>query len=425
MNISDHLRLRDREKVAVVQKILFRVLEPPPANVGFSHAIGADRGAHRTIYNGYAMLEDPEDGMFSNIHRISAKSATSMISNGHSYPRRKPFPTAGAVTGIGSLPFRQTAKALECVAEYSPEIPFWPQLPQLSAGESAIAQGFSLIADLIEPRGDGYGYQVKAGRLDVVVERLSQSDGELTAASAAGFYAFEEALLLGRFSSASAIKGQVEGPITLAACLFQQNRSFLSDAALFAAVSTHVSCLIRRQVERLSVADLPVVLFVDEPVLCLAPTSPSDVTEAVRLDAVAAAMDTVREAGAYAGLHCCAERPFAQMCRAKPDILSFDAHEGLELFFADQDARNFAVEGGTVAYGMIPTWQGVAGLDSVSLFTRWFKAASEAGNAQELAQHALITATCGLGLLDETSVPASIDLARRLGMLIHSLAVNA
>ena len=42
------------------------------------------------------------------------------------------------------------------------------------------------------------------------------------------------------------------------------------------------------------------------------------------------------------------------MCRAKPDILSFDAHEGLELFFADPDALRFVDKGGMVAYGLVP-----------------------------------------------------------------------
>jgi hypothetical protein len=34
------------------------------------------------------------------------------------------------------------------------------------------------------------------------------------------------------------------------------------------------------------------------------------------------------------------------------NILSFDADEGFELFFADPDARNFVHRGGIVAYGM-------------------------------------------------------------------------
>ena len=50
---------------------------------------------------------------------------------------RMPFIPAGAVTGIGSLPLTSVTSAIRAVAEFSPEVPFWPQLPQLSeTGES-------------------------------------------------------------------------------------------------------------------------------------------------------------------------------------------------------------------------------------------------------------------------------------------------
>jgi len=37
-----------------------------------------------------------------------------------------------AVTGIGNLPLTSVASAIQSLAEFSPEVPFWPQLPQLS-----------------------------------------------------------------------------------------------------------------------------------------------------------------------------------------------------------------------------------------------------------------------------------------------------
>lgn len=46
------------------------------------------------------------------------------------------------------------------------------------------------------------------------------------------FGAFEQALSSSRFDSAVAIKGQIEGPITFAAYLFQKDKLFLADPAL-------------------------------------------------------------------------------------------------------------------------------------------------------------------------------------------------
>src|SRR6266478_4208896 len=201
-----------------------------------------------------------------------------------SHTSRMPFVAAGAVTGIGSLPLTSATSAIRSVAEFSPEVPFWPQLPQLSQQESIVGQGLGIVENLIEPRNEGYGYQVREGQLDSVLEILHRSSGELTPLNAAGFGAFEKALSSGLFRSAVAVKGQIEGPITLSAYLFHQGRPFLSDPALFAALAFHVSQIICWQIDRLKSAGLPVLLFVDEPALC--PYTPANaVTEERRLSA--------------------------------------------------------------------------------------------------------------------------------------------
>jgi hypothetical protein len=335
---------------------------------------------------------------------------------------RLPFVAAGAVTGIGSLPFMSAASAVHSVAEFSPEVPFWPQLPQVSDQESIVGQGLGIVEALIEPRNEGYGYQVKAGQLDRVVEILHLSTGALPPANAAGFGAFEEALSSGVFDTALAVKGQIEGPITLSAYLFDQGRPFLSDPALFGAVAFHISQIIGWQIERLKSAGLPVLLFVDEPALCLDAPIANAVPQKIRLSALAATLEGARTHGAYAGLHCCAARPFERMCRVQPDIISFDAHEGLDSFFADWHALDFMQQGGTVAYGVVPTRPGVNALDSASIFVRWLKAVSSVGDPQKFAQRAMITATCGLGLLDTSAVAESFRVAHSVSKLIRSLA---
>ncbi len=334
-----------------------------------------------------------------------------------------PFVPAGAVTGIGSLPFTSVTSAIRAVAEFSAEIPFWPQLPRLAEGESIIGQGLGIVADLIEARSEDYGYQVKEGRIDSLLEILHRSSGELTPANAAGFGAFEEALSAGLFSSAVAVKGQIEGPITLSSYLFHKGRPFLSDPALFAAIAFHISQIICWQIDRLKSAGLPVLLFVDEPALCLeAPAGNAAVSEEKRLNALAVTLEDARIRGAYAGLHCCAARPFERMRRANPDILSFDANDGLDLFFADSHALDFVHEGGTVAYGLVPTRSGLNAGDAASIFIRWLEAASLAGDPQKFAQGAMITATCGLGLLDTSSVAESFSVAHSISKLIRTLA---
>ena len=91
-----------------------------------------------------------------------------------------PFVAAGAVTGIGSLPLTSVSVGNSVGCRIFAGSPFWPQLPQLSERESIIGQGLGIVEDLIEPRNEGYGYQVKDGQLDSVLEILHRSSGELT-----------------------------------------------------------------------------------------------------------------------------------------------------------------------------------------------------------------------------------------------------
>src|SRR5450755_133436 len=126
---------------------------------------------------------------------------------------------------------------------------------------------------------------------DLTTKPSAENLGELTPANAAGFGAFEEALSSGVFSSAVAVKGQIEGPITLSAYLFHHGRPFLSDPALFAAIAFHVSQIICWQIERLKTAGLPVLLFVDEPALCLEATVANSVSEEKMLNALAVILE--------------------------------------------------------------------------------------------------------------------------------------
>ncbi len=332
---------------------------------------------------------------------------------------RGEFAPSGAITGIGSLPFDAVGVAMEAVRDLSPELPFWPQLPQRSRKEGIIAQGLGMLSDFIVPRQEGYGYEVKPGKVDAVAEALHRGDGSLAVESAAGFHVFVDALAKGEFAGARAVKGQIEGPITLAAFLFHRGKPFLEEPTLFAAVAFHVSQMVCWQVERLARAGKPVLLFVDEPALCL---QASRADEERWLSALAAALRDAKSRGAWAGLHCCAASPFARMAQVKADILSFDAHEGLERFFLDPAARAFAGEGGIVAYGLIPTQQSLDGIGAASIFRRWFALASSAGDPREMARRAIVTATCGLGMLDASAARESFALAAAVGAKIRSLA---
>jgi hypothetical protein len=70
MDVADHPGLRQGEKVAVVFEVLGRVFESLPADIRLGHAIGAYGGAHRSIDDGDAVVENVLKGMPMNWFHI-------------------------------------------------------------------------------------------------------------------------------------------------------------------------------------------------------------------------------------------------------------------------------------------------------------------------------------------------------------------
>src|SRR5262245_35118523 len=126
------------------------------------------------------------------------------------------FLPPGAVTGIGSLPFRDPHTAVAWVAQTSPLLSFWPELPQRSPYARSVEQTFGAFADLVRPCRTGSGYEVAPGQLATLRERLEQASVCLEPARSAGFFAFEQVMAAGWYAHAVAVKGQMIGPLTLA-----------------------------------------------------------------------------------------------------------------------------------------------------------------------------------------------------------------
>jgi hypothetical protein len=106
----------------------------------------------------------------------------------------------------------------------------------------------------------------------------------------------------------------------------------------------------------------------------------------------------------------------------KPDFVSFDAHENLESFCADPDAQAFIRGGGITAYGLIPTLENLGGLNPMDLISRWMQACSDVANISDSAAFSLVTATCGLGLLDEGAAAESFTIARCVASALRRIA---
>ncbi|HHW88840.1 MAG TPA: hypothetical protein GX400_21845 [Chloroflexi bacterium] len=341
---------------------------------------------------------------------------------------RPPLEFWGSVTGIGSLPHVDPTAAVDFVAQQCPDIPFWPQLTQRAPEEYMLLQMLTPLLDLLH-RQSPARLLVKPGQLADFRKRLQQVEATFTAATAAGFFAFERACAAGRFTNARILKGQISGPLTLGRCLLTEEgapgrnspqptwHTLLNDPAVMNELTDYLCRLATWQIQRLQRFGKPVMLFVDEPALTPALSTP---TQLVYLRRV---LETIRNAGAIAGVHCCALGATEALLATAPDVISFDAYSELETFMSTPTLPAFFAAGGGLAPGLIPTFNDPTSLAADDLFLRWSQSLTLAGlDAGVVARRTLITATCGLGLLPLSAAQASFTQAQRLGFLVYMQA---
>ncbi len=319
------------------------------------------------------------------------------------------FNLGGTVLGIGSLPHTDPAAAVRFVAEYCPAIPFWPQLPQRSAQDDLLLQMLAPLADLLEMSAAGR-IDVLPGRIATLRRRLHSASARLDETHAPGFFAFEQALADGAFTDARLLKGQIYGPLTLARCLYVNGCPIYKLPGIYAALTDYLCRLARWQTMRLRRFGKPVLIVVDEPALAL------ETPDSEALKYVRQVLQTIHEAGASSGVHCCAAAHPATLVNLAPNLLSFDAHIGLETFLRDGQIQQFVVaENGWLAFGLIPTLLDLSPLAVDDIFARWVGAAVGGGyDVERLVSQSLISATCGLGLLNEHSAAQSFVYAQSL-----------
>lgn len=303
------------------------------------------------------------------------------------------FAPAGAVTGIGSLPIGDPVEAVEAVAAWCPELPFWPQPPSDDVADAALTQ---VIGSRVGVGGTGI-------------------DGPVQGAAASHFAAFERALRGGAFPRARAVKGQVTGPVTLASLVQVEGATGLDRPDVLAALAERVTAQAVWQVQRLRHAGLPVVIVIDEPALGLV-----DEGQASRaLVVLAQVLDAVRRAGGVAGIHCCTTSRIGWLVSAEPDVISFDAVHG-DVFSDDRPAQRFWSGGGVVSFGLVSAGAPMASADD--LFVRWLAGGMRLRALADLAQRTVITSTCGLGTATVDQAAEAFAAAAALGALITKVA---
>ncbi len=342
-------------------------------------------------------------------------------------------------TLIGSLPLKEHTEATRMVLEYMPEIPLWVQLPcypeerllsQFAENLPGIrGEGDSLYFDSQDPSFESELLSFFEQFISVTEEGSGLSDSifAFSERTGRGFNTF-----LSEVSKMDkkpvGLKGQITGPFTMLTGLKDKaGRAAYFDSQLREAVVKAVGLKARFQVEAMKKLNENVLLFFDEPALSgFGSSAMVGITKEEVIADLTDVIETIHEAGALAGIHVCANTDWSLIFATPVDIISFDAYgyfDRMELF--KTQLIEFMEKGKIVAWGLVPTLnsEDLEREDVSSLKARWDShVKSLGGNPELIKKQALITPSCGTGLLSVELTQKALGLTRDLSRIIRNQA---
>lgn len=337
--------------------------------------------------------------------------------------RRLELGTSMPTTAMAILPHRDPERALDLA--FTLDIPFWPQLPNVSYSEDTYVQ---TVRGMPGARVDHQGLRIlfdEEAFYAGLEEYLSlESDDELFAVTP------EDSLTYAGFlqrasADHAALRGQFMGPISL--CLMVKDPDgkpiIYRDDAREVAIR-HVAHRVNRHLRDLRAINPRAFVWVDEPGLEFLFTGITGYTaESARADLslFLSLLEGPR------GIHLCGNPDWDFLLRSDLDLLSLDAYNNREILAGYRKSLSgFIARGGRVAWGSVPTHTAALEEENVhSLAARLrgiWKSLEEAGLLPEAVRQAsiLTPATCCLVNQDLTAtVERAFQVLRELrGLLL-------
>lgn len=322
---------------------------------------------------------------------------------------------------IGSLPLADHQQAMDLIAEHSPEIPLWPQLPRLP-GEGMVRQFLDGLPGLCDENGKTFiasdhtgfpqamaAFYVDALSMEGAAPAVIPKRFHLSPDTAQGFFTFLD-YLSHRPSTGFTVKGQITGAVTAGIGVSDAHgRPILHDDNLRDMLVRLLAAKAAWQVAQLAPFStrVPPIIFVDEPGLVgFGSSGFAGVSREMAIETTTSLLAAIKGAGGLAGLHICANGDWGPALSSPADIISFDAYSYFDNFLLyREELCAFLARGGVLAWGIVPTGdpQAVAEESAPSLFQRWLEQLQRLRalgfSEEQLAAQTLIAPSCGTGSL--------------------------
>jgi methionine synthase II (cobalamin-independent) len=336
----------------------------------------------------------------------------------------------GLATGIGSLPYKDAETALDLIFKFTPDIPFWPQLPKRDPKEGMIAQ-FSENFPFLKVGQGGIIFSNLDSpdrELEIFYEHIIANDIDyfkISDSFALGLHKFYQRLEKSDLKDLEFIKCQITGPFTFAASIKDQGGiALLHDPVFMQVIIKGLAMKALWQIKLFKKFGKKIILFIDEPYLgCFG----SAYTPINREDVVKGLIDLtlgIRSENVLIGVHCCGNTDWTIFTDVETiDIINFDASGFQDEFLLyPEDLGNFLKRGGIICWGIVPT-QEFSGKETPELLIGKIKAGidtlvKKGVDKELLLENLIISPSCGLGTLDTEKSEKIFQLLSETSALI-------
>jgi hypothetical protein len=321
---------------------------------------------------------------------------------------------ANSTTMIGSMPQKETPRALEALACHPLSIPAWPQLPARSFREGMLVQYTECLPGIVTDVAQRkVTLNRNAGLITAISDFYSKTlEDDLTPFAvtekyADGLMGFIAALRQSG-ERLPILKGQVVGPFTLGLGVNDgENRAIWFDEQYRDVVLKGLAKTAAWQANILGTMAEKVLLFFDEPILsALGTPAYMGISDEHVLAGLNEVTEAVHNTGAAVGVHCCGNMDWGLLARSDIDIIAFDAFGfGDKVALYPSEIGNFLKKGGYLAWGIVPTddSQSIANSSGDSLRAKRDELMSiftaKGLPSDQLEKQRLYTPACGMGNL--------------------------
>ncbi len=317
-------------------------------------------------------------------------------------------------TGVGSLPLTSPSEACNLILDNLCDIPFWPQLSNLSFRENMYAQFvYPLPGAVIDEKEKRVFVNTRdePEGLEEYLSRIIEEDVDSFQYSKDYFAGLYEILKMhDRLNDILMFKGQITGPISLGFQVTDEERKpiYYNDTYRDLIIKT-LKIMGRWQERTLKKLSDRIMMFIDEPYLSMIGSAFVSLSKEKTIEHINEVLSGIEGTKA---IHCCANTDWSIVLSCDIDVLSFDAFGYSDsILLYPEEVMGFIKRGGTLAWGIVPTSEeNMEGQSVASLTERLegnMRALEDKGiSFESILESSLITPSCGLG-------PATSEYANR------------